>query len=102
MAQQGGSDLGDGAAANFVAFVGEGPVFGGDPPGRIKAARWPPDEQPDLVESDLQQPGAEPVLPGAQDCGDRQCVSELVGGRAADQRQDVGLSPVVCVKRLRT
>jgi hypothetical protein len=45
MVQQPGRDLGDGAAANFVTFVGEGPVLGGDPPGSIKAARWPPDEQ---------------------------------------------------------
>lgn len=64
-------------------------MLGGDALGMLDAARGPGDQQADPGEADLQEPGAEPVLPGTQDSGDGQRIIETVGRAGpADQRQD--------------
>ena len=70
------------------ALVAEGEVLGGYALGVLKAAGRPLDQEADLGEADPQEPGAEPVFPGAHDSGDRPRIG-LVGRRLADQRQDV-------------
>src|SRR5215469_5514028 len=55
-------DLADMARA-LVRLVGEREVLGGDRLRSLQGLRRPADQQPDVGETHLQQPGAEPVLP---------------------------------------
>jgi hypothetical protein len=74
-----------------LALVTEDVLLCGKAQGGVSGPGRPFDQEPDPVEADLQQPGAEPVFPRAQNRGDGQRCEVPVGGSGpADPCQDVG------------
>ncbi len=88
---QAGSDLGDVYGSLACALVAEYKVLGSQLLGGIEVARWAFDEQPYLGSgTDLQEPGPEPCLPGAEHRGEPQRDPGLVRAGPSGQGQGIG------------
>jgi hypothetical protein len=73
-----------------LAPVTEDVLLCGKAQGSVSGPRRPFDQEPDPVEADLQQPGAEPVFPRAQNRSYGRRVARVGGSGPADPRQDIG------------